>query len=692
MSVQGILPKEVAGEVEAILRDTDLGEKADSRASDLSGGQKRKLSVGIALIGDPKLIFLDEPTAGVDPYSRRHLWDVLKRRKEGKVILLTTHFMDEADILADRKAIMSHGVIRCFGSSLFLKNKFGLGYHLTMVLKSGNKATVAKLREKVQATVTGAEQARLFGREVSFVLPREEVAQFPGLFKQVEKEIAQEGDLGISSYGVSMTTLEEVFLHLGEEEEQEEKGATPALTLNGSAVVNGSAPVNGSADTLGFSFQAAETHKSAWQMFWALTYLRFIMRFREPAMFFVQIVMPIIYISLGVFLSNLSKPSAGTSPSVDLSPSLYTPVYQPLYGYWPPTPTSSPPDFLNFLEDYTGQPLKTVNSSLDFPDLLGQDLVTMLQEDDGDTGFLAYFNTTAQHSLPVLVNSFSNAQARQLGLQGNITVSSQSFRKTTVAPGFDGSSFGGNMLVGITYVFIPCGFALELIYDREIRARNQLRVNGLTFTMYFGTFFVVLGGLLLLLLCILLTLVWAFSFEALLLPPAFLLLSSMYFLYIPPALFFTATVRYCPTPHSGHLTFLPSYLFDTIESGQFIFALASWGGMIPYFAVMLTGTGQVGQKNTMQCSFVQFILQPPFKYWMEPLLAGSTLSSPSSLPSTFHLASSTTSRDSSPSAASRIPAPPSRCQTTWCPKSGCCTWPSPSTPFSGPSVSGWLMS
>ena len=63
--------------------------------------------------------------------SLSHLWSVLKNRKEGKVILLTTHFMDEADILADRKAIMSEGVLKCFGTSLFLKNKFGVGYHMT---------------------------------------------------------------------------------------------------------------------------------------------------------------------------------------------------------------------------------------------------------------------------------------------------------------------------------------------------------------------------------------------------------------------------------------------------------------------------------------------------------------------------------------------------------------------------------
>ena len=80
-------------------------------------------------------VIQDEPTAGVDPFSRRHMWSVLKKRKAGKIILLTTHFMDEADILADRKAIMSAGTLRCYGSSLFLKNRFGAGYHMTMVLK-----------------------------------------------------------------------------------------------------------------------------------------------------------------------------------------------------------------------------------------------------------------------------------------------------------------------------------------------------------------------------------------------------------------------------------------------------------------------------------------------------------------------------------------------------------------------------
>lgn len=81
--------------------------------------------------------------------------------------------MDEADIQADRKAIMTKGKTRCFGSSLFLKNKFGIGYHLTLELKDENK--VSDIRAKLKSTVPGSEQAQLFGNELSFVLPRDKV-------------------------------------------------------------------------------------------------------------------------------------------------------------------------------------------------------------------------------------------------------------------------------------------------------------------------------------------------------------------------------------------------------------------------------------------------------------------------------------------------------------------------------------
>jgi ABC-2 type transport system ATP-binding protein len=97
---------------EALVALMDLGEKRSTRTQDLSGGQRQRLSVALALVNDPELVFLDEPTTGMDPAARRALWDiVLGLKAEGRTVLLTTHYMEEAEILCDRIAIMDHGRI-----------------------------------------------------------------------------------------------------------------------------------------------------------------------------------------------------------------------------------------------------------------------------------------------------------------------------------------------------------------------------------------------------------------------------------------------------------------------------------------------------------------------------------------------------------------------------------------------------
>ena len=120
-------------EINHILRILNLEDKRHSLTKALSGGMKRKLSIGIALIGDSKVVMLDEPTSGMDPASRRATWDLLQQQRSNRTILLTTHFMDEADLLGDRIAIMAKGELQCCGSSLFLKRKYGAGYHMVMV-------------------------------------------------------------------------------------------------------------------------------------------------------------------------------------------------------------------------------------------------------------------------------------------------------------------------------------------------------------------------------------------------------------------------------------------------------------------------------------------------------------------------------------------------------------------------------
>ncbi|OCT62584.1 hypothetical protein XELAEV_180436651mg, partial [Xenopus laevis] len=128
--IKGIPLNQIADKIRKVLSDLQMNDMENIEANKLSGGQKRKLTFAIAILGDPQVLLLDEPTAGLDPCSRHHIWTILKENKADRVTLFSTQFMDEADILADRKAVISKGRLKCVGSSLFLKRKWGIGYHL----------------------------------------------------------------------------------------------------------------------------------------------------------------------------------------------------------------------------------------------------------------------------------------------------------------------------------------------------------------------------------------------------------------------------------------------------------------------------------------------------------------------------------------------------------------------------------
>lgn len=119
-----------------MLVDVGLEDKKEAMSMTLSGGNKRKLSAAIAFVGGSKFLIFDEPTAGMDLNARRDLWNMFKKYKMGRIILISTHYMDEADILGDRIGIMCLGKLTCVGTSIFLKKKFGVGYNMTIVKES----------------------------------------------------------------------------------------------------------------------------------------------------------------------------------------------------------------------------------------------------------------------------------------------------------------------------------------------------------------------------------------------------------------------------------------------------------------------------------------------------------------------------------------------------------------------------
>jgi ABC-type multidrug transport system ATPase subunit len=95
------------------MEDVLLSKFANFKTSELSGGMKRRVSVAISLVSDPKIIFLDEPSTGLDPENRRQLWDILANLKGKRAMMLTTHSMEEADVLCNRIAIVNNGILRC---------------------------------------------------------------------------------------------------------------------------------------------------------------------------------------------------------------------------------------------------------------------------------------------------------------------------------------------------------------------------------------------------------------------------------------------------------------------------------------------------------------------------------------------------------------------------------------------------
>ncbi|XP_042819729.1 ATP-binding cassette sub-family A member 2 isoform X1 [Panthera tigris] len=230
--------EEIRKEMDKMIEDLELSNKRHSLVQTLSGGMKRKLSVAIAFVGGSRAIILDEPTAGVDPYARRAIWDLILKYKPGRTILLSTHHMDEADLLGDRIAIISHGKLKCCGSPLFLKGAYGDGYRLTLVKRPAEPGDpqepglTSSPPGRTQLSSCSEPQVSQFIRkhvascllvsdtstELSYILPSEAAKKgaFERLFQHLERSL---DTLHLSSFGLMDTTLEEVFLKVSEEDQ-----------------------------------------------------------------------------------------------------------------------------------------------------------------------------------------------------------------------------------------------------------------------------------------------------------------------------------------------------------------------------------------------------------------------------------------------------------------------------------------
>ncbi|KAL5703110.1 ATP-binding cassette sub- A member 2 [Ranunculus cassubicifolius] len=239
-SIKGLPPSSIEMIAKNSLSDVKLHEAANRTAGSYSGGMKRRLSVAIALIGDPKLVILDEPTTGMDPITRRHVWDIIEVAKKGRAIVLTTHSMEEADILGDRIAIMAKGRLRCIGTSIRLKSRFGTGFianvSFTRQTPNAYDTIAANNRHldsvknffKQNLDVEPKEESKTL---LTFVIPHDKEKLLKKFFAGLED---RKKEFGISDIQLGLTTLEEVFLNIAKKAELEtaiQEGILVTLTL-----------------------------------------------------------------------------------------------------------------------------------------------------------------------------------------------------------------------------------------------------------------------------------------------------------------------------------------------------------------------------------------------------------------------------------------------------------------------------
>ncbi|KAL5467673.1 hypothetical protein EMCRGX_G031936 [Ephydatia muelleri] len=211
--LKDIAPQQMEDEMNRLLDAVQLSHVADYRVSTFSGGMKRRLSVALSFLGDPKIMFLDEPTTGMDPQVRREIWNLILKMKPGRVTIMTTHAMDEADILGDVIAIMANGSLKVMGTSVSLKNNYA-GYNIELIVKEPFLNDVKDLVKQMlpnavlKSTMLDVEGGNL----LSYNLPPNQSAMIVPFFKHLESD--REVSEKLHDYFISQTTLEEVFMNV----------------------------------------------------------------------------------------------------------------------------------------------------------------------------------------------------------------------------------------------------------------------------------------------------------------------------------------------------------------------------------------------------------------------------------------------------------------------------------------------
>ncbi|XP_059511525.1 ATP-binding cassette sub-family A member 13-like isoform X2 [Stegostoma tigrinum] len=313
--------RQLLQEVKMALENVEISQHQHKQVGALSGGTKRKLSLAISFIGGSSTIILDEPTSGVDPCSRRNIWDVILKYRTGRTIIFTTHHLDEADILSDRIAILESGQLKCCGSPAYLKEQYGQGYSLSIlkkptVVETDESCDVGLVTSLVKQHVPLAFLKQDAFGELTYSIPTmEDKTAYERLLQDLDKEMK---NLHLSSYSISDTTLEEVFLKLLQSEQSPAPhGSQDTESLNSESIES---THSDSAALAGIQ------RETGWRLILkqmaALMIKRFHHTRRDWKGAIANILLPVLFVILAMALFSV-KPLTAEYPTLKLSPDIY---------------------------------------------------------------------------------------------------------------------------------------------------------------------------------------------------------------------------------------------------------------------------------------------------------------------------------------------------------------------------------
>ncbi|XP_067006390.2 phospholipid-transporting ATPase ABCA3 isoform X2 [Anabrus simplex] len=498
--LKGLEGDELEKEITKYIGLLQLEPKENAPSKTLSGGMKRKLSAGVALCGRSKVVMFDEPTSGMDPAARRAMWDLLQAEKTGRTILLTTHFMDEADLLGDRIAIMAGGELQCCGSSFFLKKKYGAGYHLVIV--KGSTCDVDAVTGLLQRHIPSITVSQNIGSELSYLLSEDQSALFEKMFHDLEEN---KRNIGILSYGVSLTTMEEVFMKVGKDqdvtmEDGNYVSGTTNLAFSPSTddgyigAYSGQTKVNIQEPML---LSGAELVAN--QLF-AMLIKKALHSAREWGLLIIQIILPVFFMIIALIVAK-SWESSKDLPALDIDLKAYEdpytlvaaeknthPLIDDLYSSFTRIASANTiylgntADVSEYMSDYF------LNKSESQLNLVSQNYIVggsfELNTGSGKVNAIGWFNGQPYHSPPLALSLIVNALLSAINSNiSSISVTNHPLPYTAESQAsiqMNGNNVGFQIAfnIGFSMSFVAAYFVMFPIKERISKSKHLQFVSG----------------------------------------------------------------------------------------------------------------------------------------------------------------------------------------------------------------------